>query len=124
MSQVNLAQMQVQLDASGNPIFTLANTMAAVALPADSLGFLKDDGAGALSWASLNPLVVTSITVSGACSFGATTVTTLTATGLISPMQHATSGAPAYAKGAIYFDTTLNKLRVGGATAWETITSV
>lgn len=38
--------------------------------------------------------------------------------------QYATAGAPAYAKGAMYFDTTLNKLRIGGATAWETVTSV
>ena len=44
--------------------------------------------------------------------------------GLIKPQQATTAGAPAYVKGAIYFDTTLNKLRVGGATAWETITSV
>lgn len=43
---------------------------------------------------------------------------------LIYPQQHATSGGPAYVKGALYFDTTLNKLRVGGATAWETVTSV
>ena len=43
---------------------------------------------------------------------------------LIYPEQHATAGGPAYVKGAIYFDLTLNKLRVGGATAWETITSV
>lgn len=38
--------------------------------------------------------------------------------------QYTTAGAPAYVKGALYFDTTLNKLRVGGATAWETVTSV
>jgi hypothetical protein len=44
--------------------------------------------------------------------------------GLIYPQQATTAAAPAYVKGAIYFDTTLNKLRVGGATAWETITSV
>ena len=44
--------------------------------------------------------------------------------GLIKPQQAATASAPAYVKGAIYFDTTLNKLRVGGATAWETITSI
>jgi hypothetical protein len=44
--------------------------------------------------------------------------------GIIKPQQATTAGAPAYVKGAIYFDTTLNKLRVGGATAWETITSV
>lgn len=41
----------------------------------------------------------------------------------ILPQQATTAGAPSYIKGAIYFDTTLNKLRVGGATAWETITS-
>ena len=46
------------------------------------------------------------------------------ATTLIYPEQHATSGAPSYVKGALYFDTTLNKLRVGGASAWETVTSV
>ena len=45
-------------------------------------------------------------------------------TGTISPQQATTAAAPAYVKGAIYFDTTLNKLRVGGATGWETITSV
>ena len=44
--------------------------------------------------------------------------------GTVSPQQATTAGAPAYVKGAIYFDTTLNKLRVGGATAYETITSV
>lgn len=37
--------------------------------------------------------------------------------------QYTTAGAPAYVKGALYFDTTLNKLRVGGASGWETITS-
>ena len=48
----------------------------------------------------------------------------LTSTGVMFPQQATTAGAPAYVKGGIYFDTTLNKLRVGGATAWETITSV
>jgi hypothetical protein len=45
-------------------------------------------------------------------------------TNLFLPIQATTAAAPSYVKGAIYFDTTLNKLRVGGATAWETITSV
>jgi len=43
--------------------------------------------------------------------------------GTITPVQTTTAGAPAYVKGAIYFDTTLNKLRVGGASGWETVTS-
>ena len=42
----------------------------------------------------------------------------------IAPLQATTAAAPAYVKGTMYFDTTLNKLRVGGATAWETVTSV
>ena len=49
---------------------------------------------------------------------------TATFAGTIQPQLATTAGAPAYVKGAIYFDTTLNKLRVGGATVWETITSV
>lgn len=39
------------------------------------------------------------------------------------PVQATTVAAPAYVKGGMYFDTTLNKLRIGGATAWETVTS-
>jgi hypothetical protein len=48
----------------------------------------------------------------------------INASGTLMPFQAPTASAPAYIKGGIYFDTTLNKLRVGGATAWETITSV
>ena len=40
------------------------------------------------------------------------------------PVQATTAGAPAYVLGGMYYDTTLNKLRIGGATAWETVTSV
>jgi hypothetical protein len=64
---------------------------------------------------------------SGGVSIGNTTdpgAGGLRVSGLIFPQQATTASAPAYVKGAIYFDTTLNKLRVGGATAWETITSV
>jgi hypothetical protein len=64
---------------------------------------------------------------SGGVSIGNTTdkgAASLNVSGLIYPQQATTAAAPAYVKGAIYFDTTLNKLRVGGATAWETITSV
>jgi len=61
----------------------------------------------------------------GGVSIGNTTdrgAASLNVSGLIFPQQAAT--APTYVKGAIYFDTTLNKLRVGGATGWETITSI
>ena len=38
--------------------------------------------------------------------------------------QYTTAAAPAWLVGGMYFDTTLNKLRIGGASAWETVTSV
>lgn len=34
-----------------------------------------------------------------------------------------TASAPSYAMGGLYFDSTLNKLRVGGVSGWETVTS-
>lgn len=40
------------------------------------------------------------------------------------PVQAPTASAPTYVLGGMYFDTTLNKLRIGGATAWETVTSI
>jgi len=45
-------------------------------------------------------------------------------TGLLGLGQFTTGTEPAWVKGSQYFNTTLNKARVGGATAWETITSV
>jgi hypothetical protein len=47
-----------------------------------------------------------------------------TTTHLFFLVQAPTASAPAYVKGGMYFDTTLNKLRIGGATGWETVTSV
>lgn len=55
--------------------------------------------------------------------FDGSTAGRIATTGLFMPVQATTAGAPAYVKGAMYFDTTLNKLRIGGATAWETVTS-
>lgn len=55
---------------------------------------------------------------------GATILTKVNAAGVIFPVQAITASAPTYAVGGLYFDTTLNKLRVGGASGWETVTSV
>ncbi len=69
--------------------------------------------------ASGNTVVAGTLGVTGASTFTGV----LTANGLILPQQHATAGGPAYVEGAIYYDTTLHKLRIGGAAGWETITS-
>jgi hypothetical protein len=52
-----------------------------------------------------------------------TALHTVRVLGLFVPAQADTASAPTYVKGAVYFDTTLNKLRVGGTTAWETVIS-
>lgn len=43
--------------------------------------------------------------------------------GVFFPYAVVTASAPTYTKGGMYFDTTLNKLRIGGASGWETVTS-
>lgn len=104
--------------------------------PSSGVGYFKlatnntDGFNGGLSISTLSAGTLTEkvrIFTSGGVSIGNTTdkgASSLNVSGLIYPQQAATASAPAYVKGAIYFDTTLNKLRVGGATAWETITSV
>ena len=79
--------------------------------------------------ASYQPLIVGGSTLtfqtngtSNALALGSNLSATFS--GVMFPQQAATASAPAYVKGGLYFDTTLNKLRVGGATAWETVTSV
>jgi hypothetical protein len=44
-------------------------------------------------------------------------------TGILVLGQYTTATEPAYVKGAQFFNTTLNKMRIGGASAWETVTS-
>jgi hypothetical protein len=62
-----------------------------------------------------------------AIQFGANgnaTTIAISASQVFFPIQAPTASAPAYVKGGIYYDTTLNKIRVGGAAGWETVTSV
>lgn len=68
-------------------------------------------------------VLINNLEVVGTTSIDGGLITT-NGLGVLLPAQAATTSAPAYVKGGVYFDTTLNKLRVGGATAWETITSV
>jgi len=44
--------------------------------------------------------------------------------GRLYPYAVAAVSAPAYAEGAIYYDLTSHKLMIGGASGWETITSI
>lgn len=53
-----------------------------------------------------------------------TTAGVVTVAGTFTPQKATTAGAPAWVNDAMYFDTTLNKLRIGGAAGWETVTSV
>lgn len=48
----------------------------------------------------------------------------LSATGIVTPGAFTTGTRPTKTLGGIIFDTTLNKLLIGGASAWEVVTSV
>jgi hypothetical protein len=80
------------------------------------------------TWSGTDSVVAISAFHGAAEQIGLTitagTAVKVSAGGLFLPVQATTAGAPTYVKGAMYFDTTLNKLRIGGATAWETVTSV
>ena len=54
---------------------------------------------------------------------GENTLLKVAADGTLLPLQKATASAPTYVKGAIYFDLTLKKLRIGGVSAWESLHS-
>jgi len=60
----------------------------------------------------------------GSGTFGSSSYVVVGAENLLYPVQKPTASAPTYHIGAMYFDTTLNKLRIGGATGWETVTSI
>jgi hypothetical protein len=47
----------------------------------------------------------------------------ISGTGVFFPVQATTASAPAYVLGGMYYDTTLSKLRIGGVSGWETVTS-
>lgn len=43
--------------------------------------------------------------------------------GVITPSQYTNATEPSFVNGNVFFNTDLDKLRVGGASAWETVTS-
>jgi len=63
--------------------------------------------------------VIATITSTGLAVTG-----TISATGIVTPGTFTTGTRPAKTLGGIIFDTTLNKLLIGGVAAWEVVTSV
>ncbi len=98
---------------------------------------ISTDSTGPLTISSAAEVIIENTNTSGAgvsisdagTTLGGVTVSTSSANGisLSSPnsglLIPAMASAPPYKKGAMYYDTTLSKLRIGGATAWETVTS-
>ena len=56
-------------------------------------------------------------------SVATTTYNAINTNAVFMPIQAPTATAPTYVEGGMYYDTTLHKMRIGGATGWETITS-
>jgi len=108
------------LNVSGGFILNRINAKGIYTGTSDNCGFTWTGTNGEFSTAS-GSLILKS---AGTTALTLDSSQNATFAGTIKPQQAATASAPTYVKGAIYFDTTLNKLRVGGATGWETITSV
>jgi hypothetical protein len=60
---------------------------------------------------------------SNTVTLGNTSIVDTFLRGRVNIQQYTTATRPVYSKGAIIFDSTLNKLVIGGATAWEVISS-
>ncbi len=82
---------------------------------------------------ALRPLLVDSTTLTwrssyssvlAATSAGLAVTGTISATSIITPGTFTTGTRPAKTLGGIIFDTTLNKLLIGGVSAWEVVTSI
>jgi hypothetical protein len=110
--------------ASGNRTTRLSISSSGVTTITGTLTSATDStytlGTSSLYWSNT---YTDKIFVNSTATIDGATAGQLKVTGLFMPVQATTAGAPAYVKGAMYFDTTLNKLRIGGATAWETVTS-
>jgi hypothetical protein len=73
-----------------------------------------------------NQIVIGSTAIgagSNTVTLGNTAITNTILRGAVSFAQFTTATEPAYLKGAQFFNTTLDKMRIGGATAYETVTS-
>ena len=57
-------------------------------------------------------------------STGLAVTGTISTTGIVTPGTFTTGTRPAKTLGGIIFDTTLNKLLIGGVSAWEVVTSI
>lgn len=87
----------------------------------DALGMTPDVGLSRIS-AGLLGVGVGSTTAGG---FGGSLKLRdlISSGGVITPSQYTNATEPSWVNGNVFFNTDLDKLRVGGAAAWETVTS-
>jgi hypothetical protein len=85
-------------------------------------GILIDDFAGAGISVNSNGAPIELATTNGSLEVQVNGTSTVSE--VFFPQQAPNASPPTYVLGGMYFDTTLNKLRIGGATDWETVTSV
>lgn len=80
--------------------------------------YINSPTGGALKYA-INQTLIMNTSVTGLAVTG-----TISATSIITPGTFTTGTRPAKTLGGIIFDTTLNKLLIGGVSAWEVVTSI
>ena len=103
-------KLNALVDAVGSTVDAATSATAAAASATDAAASATDSDASAAAAAA---------TLASAAPKDSPAFTTL-----VDVPKATTGGAPAYAEGRVYYDTTLHKLRIGGAAAYETVTSV
>ena len=129
------------LSATGNIVTTAVDAAAQIGVKGTTKGLrigtnatgARVEGVDTTLMTTFQPLTLNGATVSidsnsanvGVFSSTGLVVTgTISATGIVTPGTFTTGTRPAKTLGGIIFDTTLNKLLIGGVSAWEVVTSI
>lgn len=111
----------------GTAIGTSASADAGgFALGAFSVALSGSTAIGDTSFADTNSIAIGNgaVAIPNECELGAQYITLTHLYGGVLLQQFSTANRPTYRRGLLYYDSTLQKLRIGGATGYETITSV
>ena len=121
--KINSTPIGATAASSGNFTTLTASSLISGTSLAISAGAAISSGLSASSAAFTNTVAANKFAATSGVSASSGNFDSITMTSLFYPVQYATTDRPTYVKGGVYFDITLNKLVVGGASTWETITS-
>lgn len=125
-STANYGTWATATSSQNTPAVNIGIMATALNATTNCAGMFSLTGSGTPSFASAAIVADNGATAADVilCRVNGAQVMRVDSAGRFFPIQATTGAAPSYVKGAIYYDTTLSKLRIGGAAGWETVTSV